>query len=341
MTSFPWPRTGVNTVLCVCPQGERMVIERFGKMIDIKGPGLFFAVPLVDRIAYRVDMRETAIEIPPQNTITKDNVSVDVSGCIYIQFVDAEAAAYGNSNPVFAVTQFAQSTMRAAIGAMELDEILHARGALNTIIQGAVQESAKPWGLNVLRYEITEVSPDRTIREAMDKQAAAERTRREKVLGAEGSKQELELQSQGYKLRLINESEGEALKVENEARAHKIKQVLEAEAEGEAIRIKALANAAALGVLADALASHGARGSEAATLTLAKEYVAMYGQMGSQSNTMLFQDKPGDLNGLLAQAAASLAHTTASVSAGKGAGGVAAGASTGPGGFAAGTAPSS
>jgi len=308
MGIYLWPRSTVNTGVCVCAEGERMVIERFGKMVDVKGPGIFFAIPFVDRIAYRVDMRESAIEIPPQTTITKDNVSVDVSGCIYIQFVDPLAAAYGNSNPIYAVTQFAQSTMRAAIGSMELDEILHARRELNTIIQSTVQDSATPWGLKVLRYEITEISPDRKIREAMDKQAAAERTRREKVLGAEGSKQTVELSSQGFKIKVTNESEGERIKTENEAKAMKFKQVLEAEGEAEAIKLRAAANAEAVLILAGALQAQG--GSEAATLGLAKEYVAMYGEMGAKSNTMLFQDRPGDLNALLAQAATVLATTS-------------------------------
>lgn len=299
-----WPRSMVNTGICVCPQGERMVVERFGKMVDIKSPGLFFAVPVVDKVAYRVDMRESAIEIPPQTTITKDNVSVMVSGCIYIQFVDAEKAAYGNANPIYAVTQFAQSTMRAAIGEMELDEILHARAQLNSIIKGAVQEGADPWGIKVLRYEITEVSPDEKIREAMDKQAAAERTRREKVLGAEGNKQEAELRSQGYKIQLTNESEGDLIKTENEARAFKIKAVLEAEGEAQAIAIKAKANAEAVQVMARALETEG--GGAAASLGLAKEYVSMYGLMGSKSNTMFFSERPADMNALVAQAAAVL-----------------------------------
>jgi regulator of protease activity HflC (stomatin/prohibitin superfamily) len=229
-----------------------------------------------------------------------------VSGCIYIQFVDAEKAAYGNSNPIYSVMQFAQSTMRAAIGEMQLDEILHARAELNTIIRRAVQEGAEPWGLKVLRYEITGVTPDKPIREAMDKQAAAERTRREKVLGAEGSKQEKELESQGYKVRLTNESEGDLIKVENASKASKLKQVLEAEGEAEAIRTRARANADAIRIMAQAMSEPG--GAEAATLALAKEYVAMYGAMGAASNTLMLQERPADLNSLLAQATTVLSN---------------------------------
>ena len=217
------------------------------------------------------------------------------------QFNDARKAAYGNTNPLYAITQFAQSSMRSEIGKMELDRILHARAELNRNIMDTVGAGAEPWGLSVLRYEITEVRPDDKIREAMDKQAAAERTRRELVKGAEGSKQEMVLQSEGVKSRLINESEGDMIKVQNEAKAVAAKLELEAEGEARAIKVKAEAQAEAVKVMAAALAQQG--GSEAAQLALAKDYVSMYGQMGSTSNTMMFQDKPADVNALMAQAA--------------------------------------
>jgi regulator of protease activity HflC (stomatin/prohibitin superfamily) len=196
--------------------------------------------------------------------------------------------------------------MRAAIGEMELDEVLHARAQLNTIIRGAVQEGAAPWGLKILRYEITEVTPDTKMREAMDKQAAAERTRRERVLTAEGSKQEKELESQGYKIMLTNESEGELIRTQNAAKATKLQRILEAEGEAKAIELKAEANAKSIHMIAEALNEAG--GGEAARLALAKDYVHMYGEMGSKSNTMLFQDKPADMNALMAQVATVFKH---------------------------------
>jgi regulator of protease activity HflC (stomatin/prohibitin superfamily) len=119
-------------------------------------------------------MREKAISITPQTGITKDNVHVAVSGNLYCQFVDPEKAAYGSKNPIYAVKQLAQSTMRAAIGEMELDEILHSRATLNSVIKGNVQEAANLWGVEVKRYEITEVAPDKFITEAMDKQGEKE-----------------------------------------------------------------------------------------------------------------------------------------------------------------------
>lgn len=194
--------------------------------------------------------------------------------------------------------------MRSAIGEMELDEILHGRARLNALIKGSLQEAALPWGLEIRRYEITEVTPDQQIRIAMDKQAAAERDRREQVLRAEGDKQRAQLTSEGVKISLTNESEGNLIKVKNEADASKTKILLEAEGQAEAIRLMAQAQAEALAMIADQLKKEG--GQEAARLALARDYVSMYGEMGQQSNTIMFNDRPADVNALLSQAVLSM-----------------------------------
>lgn len=304
-----WPRGSTNTVLNIVPQGEVFVVERLGKLQSLKQSGWFLAIPVIDRIAYRVDMRERAMEITPQSCITKDNVIVAVSGNCYVQFVDPERAAYGSTNPLYAVRQFAQSSMRAAIGEMDLDEILHARTELNNVICGHLREAAQAWGLDVKRYEITEITPDRHIVEVMEKQATAERLRREKVLNAEGEKKAATLESEGVKTRLVNESEGERIAAENQAEANKKQLVLSAEGDAAAIRLRANAQAEALNTIANALNSP--HGQAAANLQVAQRYIEMYGEMGSQSNTMIFSDKPGDFNTLLAQAAAVLKSTNA------------------------------
>jgi regulator of protease activity HflC (stomatin/prohibitin superfamily) len=204
-----------------------MIVERLGKFHSTHEGGWFLAIPGLDSIRFVIDMREKALSISPQSAITKDNVHVHVSGNLYCQFVDAEKAAYGSKNPLYAVKQHAQSSMRAAIGELELDEILHARAHLNAVIRQSVQESAQAWGLEIKRYEITEVCPDKFITEAMDKQAAAERNRRKKVLDAEGDKRSLELESEGLKIKMKNESEGTLIKIKNEAEATKIQKLLE------------------------------------------------------------------------------------------------------------------
>lgn len=195
--------------------------------------------------------------------------------------------------------------MRAAIGELELDQILHARAQLNTMIRAAIQEAATKWGVHILRYEITEVSPDKVIMEAMDKQAAAERGRRKKVLDAEGDKRSAELESEGVKIKMMNESEGTLIKIRNEAEAQKSKILLVAEGESKAMEIRALAQAKAISLIAQALNEGGA--SEAAKLQVAREYIAMYADIGSKSNTMIFNDRPADVNALLAQASAVMA----------------------------------
>lgn len=302
-----WPRSKVNTVLNVCPQGQAMVVERLGKFHTIQTGGFFFSIPYVDRIRFIVDLREKALAISPQSAITKDNVHVKVSGNVYCQFLDAERAAYGSTNPIYAVRQHAQSAMRAAIGEMELDEILHARAQLNTMIKESVQGAAQTWGLEIKRYEITEILPDKYIMEAMDKQAAAERERRKKVLDAEGDKRSAELQSEGEKIRMKNESEGMLIKTKNEAEARKIQLVLEAEGEATAVELKATADARAIEIIGKVLDTTS--GSDAAKLQVAQKYITMYGQIGQTSNTMIFNDRPADVNSLMAHAATVISAT--------------------------------
>eukprot|EP00462_Mataza_sp_D1_P004619 CAMPEP_0175100336 /NCGR_PEP_ID=MMETSP0086_2-20121207/7041_1 /TAXON_ID=136419 /ORGANISM="Unknown Unknown, Strain D1" /LENGTH=311 /DNA_ID=CAMNT_0016374457 /DNA_START=154 /DNA_END=1089 /DNA_ORIENTATION=+ len=307
-----WPVSKANTILNIVPQGEVMVVERLGKFHSIQPSGWFFAVPVIDRIAYIVDMREKSILINPQSCISKDNVSLAVSGNVYTRFVDGYNAAYGSFNPIYNVVQNAQSAMRAAIGSMEFDDILQERQAINDKVLNALQKAADPWGVEVLRYEITEVQPDRAIVKAMDKQAIAERDRREQVLAAEGLKRSFVLESEGIKLRKQNESEGELIKIRNEAQAEKEKLTLEAEGKAQAILVQAQAQAEAIRRVAEALNSPG--GQSAAQLDLAAKYVKMYGELSGKSNTMLIQEKPADINSLVSQAAAVFNHAQAATS---------------------------
>eukprot|EP00543_Licmophora_paradoxa_P005103 CAMPEP_0202448858 /NCGR_PEP_ID=MMETSP1360-20130828/7647_1 /ASSEMBLY_ACC=CAM_ASM_000848 /TAXON_ID=515479 /ORGANISM="Licmophora paradoxa, Strain CCMP2313" /LENGTH=350 /DNA_ID=CAMNT_0049066597 /DNA_START=97 /DNA_END=1149 /DNA_ORIENTATION=- len=299
-SSTSWPVRKTNTIFNIVPQGQRYVVERLGKLHRIHDSGWFIAIPFIDTISYAIDTRERAIDIPPQSAITRDNVSIEVSGNLFVQIVDPQKAAYGAQNPLYSVTTHAQSAMRSAMGEMELDEILHGRTRMNAMIKGSLQEAAMPWGLDIKRYEITEITPDPQIRLAMDKQAAAERDRREHVLRAEGDKQRVELTSEGVKISLQNESEGYLIRVQNEAEAGKVKLIKDAEGQAEAIRLTAEAQAEALAKIASEIEKPG--GMDAAKLALAKEYVDMYGEMGRESNTMIFNERPADMSALLAQA---------------------------------------
>mmetsp|Transcript_12447 Transcript_12447/g.18110 ORF Transcript_12447/g.18110 Transcript_12447/m.18110 type:complete len:389 (+) Transcript_12447:62-1228(+) len=299
-----WPITKSNTILNIVPQGNLFIVERFGKLSAIHDSGYFFAIPFVDQISYVIDVRERAIDIVPQSAITRDNVSVEVSGNLFLRFVDPEKAAYGARNPLYSVMQHAQSAMRSAIGEMELDEILHGRARMNSLIKGSLQEAAVAWGMEVRRYEITEITPDEEIRVAMDKQAGAERAKREQVLRAEGDKRRAELTSEGVKISLQNESEGMLIKVKNEAEGGKTKAILQAEGDAQAVILKAQAQAEAIQKIAMELQKPG--GEEAAKLALAGDYVNMYGEMGAQSNTMFFNQNAADVTSLLVQAASAM-----------------------------------
>lgn len=294
-----WPIKKTPTIINMCPQGAVMIVERLGKFHAIKEPGWFITIPIIDRIPYSVDIREKSIEIHPQACISKDNVSLAVSGNVYVKFVDGYKAAYGSYNPLYNVVQNCQSAMRAAIGSMEFDDILQERNLINSKVQGVLKEASEPWGIEVLRYEITEIRPDLGVQRAMDKQAVAERDRREQVLSAEGTKRSEILESEGIKARKQNESEGELIKVRNEAQAEKEKLMLEAQGQAQAVTLKAEAQANAIRTIAESLQAPG--GQQAAQLELASQYVQMYGEMGSKSNTMLIQDKPADINSLIAQ----------------------------------------
>jgi regulator of protease activity HflC (stomatin/prohibitin superfamily) len=191
-----WPTHKTNCLLNICRQGELHIVERFGRYQNSVVPGLYVAIPFVDTIK-RVDMREKAIPIEPQMAISRDNVSVRMSGVVYLRFVEPFKAVYGHFSPLYACLKHSESAMRAAIGELELDALFHDRSALNIKITQAISDAASQWGIEVLRYEVTEILPDRIISDAMDRQAQAERIRREQVLKAMGDKEAAVLRSQG------------------------------------------------------------------------------------------------------------------------------------------------
>jgi len=208
-----------------------MVVERFGRYSHEVSPGLFFAIPFVDTL-YSIDFRETVINIRPQSAITKDNVRIELSGCLYVKFEDSYKALYGAKRPLFAAVQQAQSVMRSCVGKMEMDDIFHNRTELNDSVREGVQNATEFWGLTVNRYEVTDITPDVEIAKAMDLQAAAERHRREKILAAKAERESIILISEGRRLQMINEAKGDAERIvrSSEAKAEallKIARVME------------------------------------------------------------------------------------------------------------------
>merc|ERR1719420_445940 len=248
-----------NTVVLMVPQAEEWQIERFGRWSRTATPGLNFAIPFIDRIAYKRTLKESTIAIHPQTAITKDNVHVQLDGAVYTRVDDAYKASYGIEDPSTAITVLAQSAMRKEVGNLELDQLFLEREKLNSGIANALDEASRPWGIRVFRYEIADIHVDRGTREAMEKQSNAERLRRAEVLESEGYRQRLINQSEGDRQSAINKAQGEAesVRVRAEAEADQIKAI--AEAQAASTRMAAEVTADGLRAIAEAVSEEGGK----------------------------------------------------------------------------------
>ncbi|MBN1365446.1 MAG: slipin family protein [Syntrophaceae bacterium] len=167
---------------------ERAVVFRLGRIRDVKGPGLIIIIPLIDRVV-KIDMRTITMDVPPQDVITKDNVSIKVSAVVYFRVMDANSAVTNVENYLFATSQLAQTTLRSVCGQMELDEILSEREKINMRLQEILDRSTEPWGIKVSLVEVKHIDLPEEMKRSMAKQAEAERERRAKVINAEGEYQ--------------------------------------------------------------------------------------------------------------------------------------------------------
>ena len=170
----------------VVPQQSQYVVERLGKYAGTLDAGFHILVPFIDSIRYRHSLKESALDIPEQICITSDNVQVGVGGVLYLKVLDAQRAAYGIGNYMFAITQLAQTTLRSEIGKIELDKTFEERAHINTQIVDELDKATEPWGGKVLRYEIKNINPPHDVLAAMEKQMRAEREKRATILGSEG-----------------------------------------------------------------------------------------------------------------------------------------------------------
>jgi regulator of protease activity HflC (stomatin/prohibitin superfamily) len=170
---------------------ERAVIFRLGRIIDVKGPGLIILIPIVDKMV-KVDMRTITMDVPPQDVITRDNVSIKVNAVVYFRVIDANAAVTDVENYLYATSQLAQTTLRSVCGQVELDEILSQREKINMHLQEILDRSTDPWGIKVSLVEVKQIDLPEEMKRAIAKQAEAERERRAKVIAAEGEYQAAE-----------------------------------------------------------------------------------------------------------------------------------------------------
>ena len=280
----------------IVPQRNEYVIERLGKYRISLGAGFHILIPFLDRIAYKRNLKEEPIDIGGQTCITADNVTLEVDGIMYLQVVNARQSAYGIEDYHFAASQLAQTSLRSAIGKITLDNTFEARQTLNHQVVEAVDDAAQNWGIKVLRYEIKDIQPPRSVLEAMEKQMRAEREKRAEIARSEGDKQSMINRAAGERAEAIALSEGEKMKRINEA-------------EGKAAELLKVAEATAKGIrmVGDALATPG--GQQAARLDVAKIYLDQFGKLAKENNTMILPGNLTDAASMMATAMATLKQT--------------------------------
>lgn len=273
----------------VVSQRQQVVVERLGKYSRTLDAGFHVLLPFIDKVAYKHSLKEIAIDVPSQTCITRDNIAVHVDGILYMQVVDAKAASYGIENYMFAASQLAQTTLRSEIGKIDLDKTFEERDVINAAVVEAVDKASDPWGVKILRYEIKDIMPPETVRDALEKQMRAERERRAVVAQSEGERQARINISEGEKTEMINRSEGE-----------KLRQVNEAEGRAREIELIAAATAEGLRRVAETINQPG--GEEAVRLRVAEQYVKEFGNLARVNNTVILPANLADVGSMIATA---------------------------------------
>jgi regulator of protease activity HflC (stomatin/prohibitin superfamily) len=275
--------------LKIVPQQQVWIVQRLGKFSRQLEPGLNWILPFADEIASKHSLKEEAIEVPEQTAITQDNVSVILDGIVYIKIFDPVAASYGVKNPIHALTQLVQTTMRSEIGKIPLDETFEERESLNAKIVEAINEAAVTWGVRCLRYEIKDIKMPEDIRKAMELQMTAERQKRARILESEGIRQSH-----------INESEGQRQARINESEAAQIDRVNRAKGEAEAI--ESLSKATANGIQLIAFALNQTGGERAAALQIAEKYIEAFRELAKETNTIVLPSNLQHPGSMIAEA---------------------------------------
>jgi regulator of protease activity HflC (stomatin/prohibitin superfamily) len=273
----------------VVPQQAAYVVERLGRYSGTLQAGFHILTPFVDVIRYRHSLKETAIDIPEQVCITRDNVQVRVDGLLYLKVLDAERASYGISNYTFAIAQLCQTTLRSEVGKIDLDKTFEERSQINLSVVSEVDKASEPWGVKVLRYEIKNITPPEDILAAMEKQMRAEREKRSVILTSEGVRDAA-----------VNTAEGEKQKSIKASEAVRQKQINEAE--GQAQAILSIASATAEGINRVAAAIQAPGGFQAVQLRVAEQYVNQFGNLAKAGNTFIIPTNLSDASSFIATA---------------------------------------
>jgi len=275
------------------PQQEIYVIERFGKYARSAPGGPMFKVPVIERVAYVQVLKELVITVDNQKAITKDNVTIDIDGVLYIKIKDAEKASYGVDDSEFAIKQLAQTTMRSEIGKLTLDGLFSERESLNSRICTSINEASQEWGMSALRYEIKDIEIPSEIRHAMQRQVEAERTKRAEILRSEGLRESA-----------INEAEGQRQARILQSEAQRMELINEAEGERQAAILRAEAKAKAIEVVAERLSLQNGR--QAADYDLAAQYIDAFSELAQEGNTLILPADVGNIPSTVATAMTTL-----------------------------------
>jgi len=270
----------------VVPQQSAYVVERLGKFNSILDAGFHILLPFIDSIHYKHSLKETAVDIPEQVCITRDNVQVTVDGLLYMRVLNPERASYGINDYKFALMQLAQTALRSEIGKIELDRTFEARTTINAQVVNELDKASEPWGVKVLRYEIKNIPPPRDVLAAMEKQMRAEREKRAVILTSEGERDAV-----------INQAEGDKQQVIKASEAKKQQQINEAEGAASAILAIATATAEGLRKVAETIRVPG--GSEAVQLRVAEQYITKFGELAKTSNTVVLPANVADIGSMI------------------------------------------
>ena len=273
----------------VVPQQSAYIVEYLGKYRKTMKAGFHILIPFIERIAYKHNLKESAVDIQEQICITRDNVQVGVDGVLYLKVLDAQRASYGIGDYIFAIGQLAQTTLRSEIGKIDLDRTFEERGTINTSVVMELDKASDPWGVKVLRYEIKNINPPQDVLSAMEKQMRAEREKRAVILTSEGERDAK-----------INEAEGGKQQVIKESEAAKQKKINEAEGEAEAIL--SVSTATAEGIRKVAIALETAGGDRAMQLRIAEQYIKEFGRLAKAGNTFVVPSNLSDIASMIALA---------------------------------------
>jgi regulator of protease activity HflC (stomatin/prohibitin superfamily) len=234
--------------------------------------------------------------VPSQMCITRDNIAIEIDGVLFLQVLDPAKATYGVTNYFMAASQLAQTTLRSEIGKMDLDRTFEERDSINANIVDALDKACEPWGVKVMRYEISNINPPQSVKDALEKQMRAERERRAQVAMSEGDREARINVAEGHKQEAIKQSE-----------AIKIRQINEAEGKAREIELLAQATAQGIALIAQAINTPG--GKDAVSLRVAEQYVTEFGRLAQHTNTMIIPSNLGDIGGMVASLGTLLERT--------------------------------